>query len=306
MPLFKNWSERNFSVKYLSNQLLVSHLKSLVSEELNLTIQILNYLREVEIRGIFADMGYSSLFEFCLKELKYSEGSTQRRISAMRLLKDLPEVEPKVRSGEISLSVASQAQSFFKKQERKSEAYSKEAKLELLKDLENTTRRECERILLKKDPEFVLRDYERPITEELTEIRLTVDQEFMKKLEDIKNLLSHAQPYATTKTALEVALEFFLAKKDPLRSLPPKAESSPSPPPVAVKHSRFIGAKNKRAVWKKAKGRCCFRDPTTGRQCEARRFLEIDHIQAYSNGGTNDVSNLQLLCSIHNALKSNS
>jgi hypothetical protein len=85
------------------------------------------------MRKLFLEMGYPSLFEFCLKELSYSEGSAQRRISAMRLLKSLPEIEPKIISGELSLSVVSQAQTFFRAQEKEQKPLDKNEKLDLLK-----------------------------------------------------------------------------------------------------------------------------------------------------------------------------
>lgn len=70
----------------LTNENIVTQLKNLVAEERKLTAKILEYLREVERRNIFLEMGYPSLFEFCTKELGYAEGSAHRRISAMRLI----------------------------------------------------------------------------------------------------------------------------------------------------------------------------------------------------------------------------
>src|ERR1700677_3167081 len=104
-------------MKTFSNSDLILKLKNLVIEERKLTAEILEYLREVEVRKLFLELGYPSLFEFCMRELGYSEGSAQRRISAMRLIKTLPEIEDKIVTGELSLSVVSQAQSFFRAQE---------------------------------------------------------------------------------------------------------------------------------------------------------------------------------------------
>lgn len=287
-------------MKHLTNSILIQELKQAVIEERKITAQILEYLREVEHRKLFIEMGYPSLFEFCRRELNYSEGSAQRRISAMRLLKEVPQVEEKIISGELSLSVVSQAQTFFKKQEKKNDAYTVEEKLNLLSQLENTSARECERTLLTLDPELLRQDNERPISEDLTEIRITVDKEFSGKLEKLKNLLSHSHPEISTKEILSLAIDQLLAKKDLSMQI------TKSPPTSAVKQksqTRYIPQAIRRAVWVKSKGRCCYRDPKTGRVCEARRFLEIDHITPYSQGGLNIVDNLQLLCSAHNGWK---
>ena len=113
----------------LSNSCLVETLKGLVGEERKILAQILEYLREVERRKIFLEIGYPSLFEFCIRELGYSEGSAQRRISAMRLIRAIPEIKPKIVSGELSLSVVSQAQTFFRSQEKEQRPLDKTKKL---------------------------------------------------------------------------------------------------------------------------------------------------------------------------------
>ena len=92
-------------LKDKSNEKLLSALKMLVAEERKLRIQLLRYLKEVESRRLFLEMGYPSLYAFMREELGYSEAATQRRIQAMRLIKEVPEAEEKIESGRLSLSV---------------------------------------------------------------------------------------------------------------------------------------------------------------------------------------------------------
>lgn len=288
-------------LNHLNNQDLISNLKNLVAEERKIITKVLNYLREVERRKLFLARGYPSLYEFCRQELGYSEGCAHRRISAMRLIKDVPEVESKIASGELSLSVVAQTQSHFKKQERKAAPITREQKIELLTKLENASTRECEKILLQLDPESARADKVRTLSDELTELRLTVDKEFMEKLEQAKDLLSHKDSNLSTKEVLILALEEFVVKRDRTRSTQ-STKSSTSAPEVKPK-SRYISATVKRAVWKKSLGQCCYRDPITGRTCGSRRFLEVDHIVPYSLGGVNNVENLRLLCDAHNRFR---
>jgi hypothetical protein len=56
----------------------------------------------------------------------------------------------------------------------------------------------------------------------------------------------------------------------------------------------------RRSVWLREEGKCGHRDPKTGRICESRHFLEIDHIRPVSKGGGNEPSNLRLRCRGHN------
>jgi hypothetical protein len=48
---------------------------------------------------------------------------------------------------------------------------------------------------------------------------------------------------------------------------------------------------------------CVFRDPSTGKICGSRHFLQMDHIKSVSRGGRNEISNLQVLCGQHNRYK---
>jgi 5-methylcytosine-specific restriction endonuclease McrA len=310
-------------MKELTNEKLISSLKNLASEERILTAQILEYLREVERRRLYLEMGYSSLHVFCMKELQYSEGSTHRRIASMRLLRELPEIEEKIVSGELSLSVASQAQTFLKRQKNKGSEFNKLQKLELLEKLENTSARECEKVLLQLDPEPARQDRERQISESLVELRLTVDREFSEKIDRLKNIMSHTKPNLSTKEILEAAVDLLLAKKDLAAKHRNNDASTPSAPEVVQKvvqsnalpsrsleiranlqrPSRYIPAHIRREVWSKSNGQCCYKSAKTGRTCGSKRFLDIDHIQAHSRGGANTAENLQLLCSAHNRWK---
>ena len=97
----------------INDRELLTQIKTMVQNERDLLVKILHHLREIERRRLFSDLGYKSLFEYAMCELKYSEGQAGRRIQAMRLLKDLPELEAKIATGALSLSHVQQAQSFF-------------------------------------------------------------------------------------------------------------------------------------------------------------------------------------------------
>jgi len=54
--------------------------------------KILYYLIELDNRKLYRELGFSSLFDYCLRALKYSEGSSYRRITAARAIRDNPEL----------------------------------------------------------------------------------------------------------------------------------------------------------------------------------------------------------------------
>ena len=83
------------SLEKLTDHDLSFQLKQTVREEKEITLKVLRLLREIEKRRLFAKRGFSSLFEFAVKELAYSESAAGRRISAIRLIKEIPSVEEK-------------------------------------------------------------------------------------------------------------------------------------------------------------------------------------------------------------------
>ena len=56
----------------------------------------------------------SSLFDYCVKVLKYSEGQASRRVSGCRLLQDLPALAEKIEEGALNLTQLNQANFFFR------------------------------------------------------------------------------------------------------------------------------------------------------------------------------------------------
>ena len=108
------------TLKKFSDDFLLSQTKALVQKERKLNIEILQHLQEIESRKLYLERGFSSLFDYTVKELGYGEGAAYRRIKTMKLCQDIPETKTQIESGQLNLSTASQLQSFFEKQKRKS------------------------------------------------------------------------------------------------------------------------------------------------------------------------------------------
>ena len=122
--------QNHFSkIKLLNNQELLSRTKILVQKERDIHIQVLHHLAEINSRKLYLEQGFSSLFDYAVRELGYSEGAAYRRIKAMKLCQDLPGTEDQLQSGMLSLSTASQLQVFFEKQAKKAKEKKKESLL---------------------------------------------------------------------------------------------------------------------------------------------------------------------------------
>jgi len=85
----------------ISDKALILNLETAVRAERKCLTEVLHLLKEVERRRLFSSLGYKSIFELAVKKLGYAEDQAYRRISAMRLLKELPQIETSITNGEI-------------------------------------------------------------------------------------------------------------------------------------------------------------------------------------------------------------
>ena len=140
-----------FNIKQLNNRELLLQTKLLVQKERDTHIQVLRHLAEIDSRKLYFRQGFSSLFDYAVRELGYSEGAAYRRIKAMKLCRDLPETASRLQSGRLSLSVASQLQVFFEKQDKKArEEEKKQFSLKSLKMMKPESERRG--LELEKEP----------------------------------------------------------------------------------------------------------------------------------------------------------
>ncbi len=198
------------NIKNLSDSLLIEKTNGLVREEREVLTNLLHHFREIERRRLFCDYKYESLREMLVKHFGYSDDEAYRRISAMWLLKDIPEVEEKITNGELSLSHLSLAQSFFRKEAKIQKVeISKEDKLGLLTEISEQTIREAQRIMISQSsaPEELRPDKMSIISSEKIEFRFTANKSLESKISEVKGLLAHKHPNLSMGELFEVLCE---------------------------------------------------------------------------------------------------
>ena len=92
---------------------------------------------------------------------------------------------------------------------------------------------------------------------------------------------------------------------------PPEASAGaaahPTREPIHRRHPspprRHIPAAVRRHVWLRDAGRCCYREPLSGRRCTSSHLLQIDHLLPVAEGGGPEPSNLNLLCAAHHRMR---
>ncbi|NUM87962.1 MAG: HNH endonuclease [Bdellovibrionales bacterium] len=287
----------------LTDKALLEETENLVREERQILGVILRHLREIERRRLFSALGYSSLFTYCVGRLRFSEDEACRRISAMRLHRELPEVE----EIQVSLTNLSRAESVFRR-----EKFSREKKITILRELENKSVREGEKILARYAPRPPKPDRVRAVAEGALEVRFQASHELREKIEILKGLLAHKHPNIPLGELFEKLCDLGIEEWDPGKppkraarthespaaeqvaeqgdatKIPPVAQqvkAQPLPPPNPPAAPRVNA---RRLVWQKARNRC--------ENCHSRYALEIDHRIPRAQGGSNTPENLRLLC----------
>ncbi len=123
----------------------------------------------------------------------------------------------------------------------------------------------------------------------------------------VRDLIAHVNPNPTMQELVAYmagqTLKTLEKKKKGKTSSPKSFRTSSPKPGKTKKQTRYIRVQDRRAVWEINDSQCSFVDSKTGHRCQTRRALEIDHKVEFAKGGSNELSNLQLLCKAHNLLK---
>src|SRR6188768_1144821 len=99
--------QHDYRLKSLADDELLAELSSIVGRRNQITAQFLAYLAELDERQLFLDLGFASLFEYCVERLGLCESTAGRHIAAARVCRNHPEVFARVASGALHASALS-------------------------------------------------------------------------------------------------------------------------------------------------------------------------------------------------------
>src|SRR6185295_1888876 len=99
--------QHEYRLKSLADDELLAGLASVVKRRHQITAEFLAYLAELDERGLFLDLGFGSLFEYCVEALGLCESTAGRHIAAARVCRNHPEVFAMVASGALHASALS-------------------------------------------------------------------------------------------------------------------------------------------------------------------------------------------------------
>jgi len=221
---------------------IVKKLEVLAKVERRISVKILHHLMEMEKRRIHLDMGYASLFVFLTRHLKYSDGSAYRRIEAMKILRDVPDLGQRITVGAISVTVAAEISRIVKIKNIKDV----EAKRNLVEQFSWKNKREVEKEIARIAPREAKLEKLREINPEESSLELTINKELREKLEKLKALLSHKNPSLKMSGVLDAIADIALKQLEKRTS--PKSEVASEKVTSAKNETTAICATSPEAV----------------------------------------------------------
>ncbi len=245
------------TIGVLSDRELLRQTTTLVRHERHLQGAIIDHLTEIEARRLFLQRGCSSLFDYAVRELGYSDAAAGRRIGAVRLCADQPGARERLRDGSLTLSAAAELQWAFDRQRRRGAiagtastappgaapaadpvadaapgppshsepapplVFDAAGRQKLVEEASGKSARHVRRMLADLDPELgPPADRVRPLGDGRYELKAVIDADCQKGLEHLRGLLSHVDPRMTVGQLVGLIVQEALDRHDPSR--PPR------------------------------------------------------------------------------------
>jgi hypothetical protein len=127
-------------------------------------------------------------------------------------------------------------------------------------------------------------------------VKFTMGHGAHDKLRYAEELLSHQLPSGDIAAIFERALDALIPQ---LEKATFAATDRPHPGRRRNGDTRTIPADVMRAVWERDQGQCTFVSES-GHRCQARKFIEFDHVLEFARGGEATIDGIRLLCHAHN------
>ena len=323
---------KTYSLSHLANHVLLHDLKALNSQDRATTAAMLAHIAEVDERRLYAPAAYSSMYLYCVHELRMSEDTAHRRIGVARTARQFPAIFPALADGRLNMTTVLLLAPHLTPELPQEKAN------ELLAAAALKTKAEIQRLLAERFPQPDLPTLVQPIAVpvasdgtskyELAPERvapsnhtdmpmtmeplvphpkvtplspgrhawqLTVDEETQELLDYAQALLGHAVPSGDVGAVLKRSLRSLVQEIEKKKF----AKCARLGQRRGAATGRYVPAKVRSTVWQRDGGQCTFISEK-GKRCEERKGMQLDHIEPIARGGESTASNLRLRCHTHN------
>jgi hypothetical protein len=292
--------------RHLSEYQLLTQTKTAAQTEQSATFALLEYLCEVDQRRAYASELYTSLFDYLVRGLNYSESQSAERVAAVRLMRENEDARESIQTGKLTLTSAAQIQRFIQAEQKVSnQPITPERANVIIETCGGKSKREVEKFLFSEasaPTKIAMQERTRQVSATTLEIKMTLSSNAQAKLGRARELI-HTETMAEV---FEKALDALIAEKEKALGKTAK-DNQPTPPakeetavvPKSQKNPRYIPAKFKRIIYARSKGHCEYLNHK-GTRCSSQKYLEVDHITPVAVGGKSEITNLRHLCRNHN------
>ena len=253
------------SLAGLSDERLVAELGERVRRVNEDKAGLLPYLAEVDRRRLYAKLGYSSMFTFCVQRFRMSEATAVKRIRAARAAQRFPILLDMIARAEIHLSGL----------HRLAAHLTADNHHDVLAEAKHKTLKEIDAIVARLAPQpdvpSTLRALPRPSA------AATPDPpDLFASVAATRSSEPAAQPPAAAPAATVSSAEP-AARPPAAAAAPPRPARAHDPIPLAPRQYA-----------------------PSGHRCNETRCLEYAHIEPWAKGGEHTVDNVALRCRAHN------
>ena len=313
----------------LSDDQLLSKLETLGRFGRRVDVRVILLLIQVEERRLDRRAACPSLYEFCRQKLGMSEGTANRRVVAVRLVRRIPALVQHLQNGTLTLSALSLVKNVLNEANHedviaKIAGKSRDQIDELVACMAPKPDVEARLRLLPARPqneavpppppsvvepsadepprlspraEREARGRLAPLAEARWRLQLTADKALHDKIERARTLMRHRNPSGDLTVLIAAAVDALLEKLESPRrkthATNPRARRTIKPGAIAIA--------TRRAVFARDGEQCTYRDEN-GQRCRATTLLELDHIESRARGGSGEAENLRVRCHAHNLL----
>ncbi|MCB0317481.1 MAG: HNH endonuclease [Bdellovibrionales bacterium] len=303
------------NLKKLSNSELLNNTLKLSQTERETMVDLLLHLVEIDNRSLYLSEGYSSMFDYLIRELKLSSSAAGRRVKAIRILAVNPDSATMLRDGSLNLSTLCEAANAIKEDPKvinrfkgaskaKAQLIASEYKLAPKKKLKDSIKPLGRKVLELSLPITPASGSggNRSLVGITHKIQFQAKDEFVEKLKEVKALLSNKYSAGITlEKVFTECMEVYLDKHSPTRR-DVRRKKRKIKLVEAKKRTRNIPVDVRDQVFVRDENQCTYISEN-GIRCCSTYNLQVDHIKPYALGGSNELSNLRILCAKHNRLE---
>ncbi len=323
---------RDYTLVHLRDEVLLRDLAALVARDRVTTATLLAHIAEVDARRLYVPAGYPSMHAYCVDELRLSEDAAYKRIQAARAARQFPALLGALADSRLHLAgvcllaphlTAKNADELIEASTHRRKSEIEEVLAHRFPPPEVPARvRAIPAIPARATPRLALgqvgseppegvgatdhllapgqvegeRAKSVPASPDRFLLELTIGKSTRDKLRYAQALLSHAVPTGDVAQVIDRALDalILLHEKRKFGAITRRPRRQ-----CTTVRKRYVPAHVRRAVWERDQGQCTFVG-ATGHRCEARRFLEFDHVDPVARGGMATVDGMRLRCRTHN------